>query len=244
MAAFSQTLLWVALIVWALLRFEKVIGALFNAVTKRIEDGDELAGPGGFRIGVRQTPADEQKDRLQEEAQEVVRNVVTERDSPPAPPGQDDQHAPADAVSTSSPGVRQALEVAIRDVSDAQTLGLKWLGMTEGAQVLPNVKVGDIAFDGLLKRPDGKPQALVMVKLVNSLSQMAGIAKQAKTWSNMRRLSGTYGPLPISVVLVASERVASDTQLWQHIPQWARGAVQWYEIDLRQLRSMYGLEIE
>jgi len=243
-AAFLQTLLWVGLIVWALLRFEKVIGALFGAVTKRIEDGDELAGPGGFRLGVRQTPAAEQKDRLQEEAQEVVRNVVTEQGQPLGPAGEGDQHPRAEELPASKPTVKQALEAAVRDVSDAQTLGLKWLGMVTGGQVLPNVKVGNTAFDGLLKQPDGRPQALVMVKLVNSVSQMAEIGEQAKRWSSTKRLAGTFGSLPISVVLVTSDRFDRGERLWNHIPPYVRDVVQWYEIDLRQLRSMYGLEIE
>lgn len=244
MTALLQTLLWVVLIVWALLRFEKVISGLLSAVTKRIEDGDELAGPGGFRIGVRQTPAGEQRHRLQEEAQEVIRNVLPEEGDPPAPSAQRHQEDRAEQEPANQfPSIKNALGKAVRDVSDAQTLGLKWLGMTEGGQVVPDVMLGNTAFDGLLKRPDGSAQALVMVKLVNNVSQIATIVEQAKSWFQARPSSGKYAQLPIAVVLVTSDHFDSSISLWHHLPINMIGDAKWYQIDLRQLRSMYGLEV-
>lgn len=243
MSAFLQTLLWVALIAWALLRFEKVIGALVGAVTKRIEDGDELAAPGGFRIGVRQVSAGEQRDQLHREAEEAVRNSEAESEGQAEPAVEANQHPVGDNLSGGvAHGGFNALAGALRDVSDAKTLGLKWLGMAMGGQILPNVKVGDISFDGLLKFPDGGPRALVVVKLVNSLSHLPSIVEQVKAMANLKRLPDSRGPLRISVVLVRSDRLANE-KLWPYIASASSDEIDWREIDLPQLRAMYGLNV-
>lgn len=243
MSAFLQTLLWVGLIAWALLRFEKVIGALVGAVTKRIEDGDELAAPGGFRIGVRQTSAAEEKDQLQKEAQEAVRNGQAEGAEPPEPVERVNQAPQGESPFGREAKNRTTYAAALRNVSDAKSLGLKWLGMTLGAQVLPNVTVGKTAFDGLLKQADGTPRGLVAVKLVNSISQLERIFAQIKEMADVERISNKDGPLRIAVVLVRSDRL-QDKSLWPYIPTDFGHAVDWYEIDLPQLRQMYGLKVE
>lgn len=234
MFAFLQTVLWVGLIVWCLLRFEKSISAVVAAITKRIQDGDELAAPGGFRIGMRQTPAEEQKHKLQEEAKELVQTLSTESEA-----NANDPHK-CQQGDAERPSVKDALEAAVRDVSDAQTLGLNWLGMVTGGQVVPNLTIGGVAFDGLLRGFDGKSQSPVLIKLINSVTQVMDVVKQVENWTTVEAASAQYVPLPITVLMVTTERVDAETRLWDHVPPSARAAATWYQVDLNQLRATYG----
>lgn len=64
-----QTALWVALIVWLVLRYHAQLGALIAAVQKRIEHGSSLkAGPFELGEGAKPESVATQKDRLAEES--------------------------------------------------------------------------------------------------------------------------------------------------------------------------------
>lgn len=238
MFPFLQTVLWVGLIGWALIRFEKAIGAVLTALTKRIEDGDELAAPGGFRM-VRHTPAAEEMDRLRQEAQEVVRNEAPE---PMAqPPAQELDNAPeppeVDRVKRPNSSVRDSLEVAARDVLDAQTLGLKWLGMVTNTGIHPSISVGDIALDGAMVDPNGKVIGLVLVKLVSSIGQLQDVSQQVVRLADQCAAYGTR----LSVLLVKATDLVANTHLYELLPSPARDRAIFYEVDLPQLRKAYGL---
>jgi len=237
MFAFLQTVLWVGLIVWCLLRFEKSISAVVAAITKRIQDGDELAAPGGFRIGMRQTPVEAQKNRLQDEAKELIQTLSTDSEWRAADPQECEA---ADELKSERPSLKVALEAAVRDVADAQTLGLNWLGMVTGGQVVANLTIGNVAFDGLLRGADGKSQSPVLIKLVNRVSQVADLVKQVENWTAAEARSDRYVPLPLTVLMVTTERVGAGASLWEHVPPSARAAATWYQIDLAQLRATYG----
>lgn len=233
MSAFFQTVLWVGLIVWTLRRFEKVIATLFAAVTKRIEDGDELAAPGGFRIGVRQSTPEEQKIRLREEAEAISRTERMETPARSGPSVSDDESANDVGASRTSPSIKSSLQTAVRDVSDARALGVKWLAMTMGAHFIPDVTFDGHVYDGLIT-PSGGRHCLVWVRLVNDVNQLASISEQA------RALAEDTKGARVSVVLVASG-AAIGTSMWQLLPLDVQAAFEWHEIDLPQLRRIYGL---
>ncbi|ADP17321.1 hypothetical protein AXYL_04001 [Achromobacter xylosoxidans A8] len=243
MSAFLQTLLWVGLIAWALLRFEKTISALFTVVTTRIEDGAELRGP-GFVLGASQTPPSEQRMRLRQEAQEVVLRAA-EGFEGIGQPRQRDQPVSSDSPAAATPSVKQSFETALRAVSDAKTLGLMWLGMVTGATVLPNVQVEDLVFDGMLRPASGVP-TFVTVRLVNDLSQISEISEQVMNLS-VRIGQGatiTVRNSKMAVLLVTSDHMPDKAHTWPLISEQARSVATWYQVDLRQLRSMYGLEVD
>lgn len=261
MAAFLQTILWVGLIVWALLRFEKAIGAVFAAVTKRIEDGDEVSAPGGLRIGARPTTQAEQIQRVQLAAREAMRSdngggedgaeaVQPDRPQPEQQErpdansldgGQEPvaQNAGLDNRLRSNLSVRESLEVATRDVLDAQNFGLMWLSMMTGTSIQPSVTVGSVVFDGILVSPSGKQFGLAIVKLVTSFSHLEDIESEILRLAE--GIKKKNHAIPLYVVLVKSESIPAGSNLWMELSVEVQISATIYEIDLSQLRSMYGL---
>lgn len=193
-----QTLFWVALIVWILIRFDGLLTGFLQAVIKRVNDGAEVHLPGQIRIIP--TSVAEQRERLEAELVEHAATVADDSGTGTAlsdeglePLAQQANRVESGAThaggtqtaASSSDGPESATDNdfgtwkkyslsnkylnRVRDILDAQTLALRYLGAELGKAVLSEVSIEGRPVDGVVTDKDSSVVGIVEVKFVGSL---------------------------------------------------------------------------
>jgi len=234
-----QTALWVMLIVGVMIWHRDVLGRIFRAIAKRIEDGDEV-GAGPFQIkGARLTvPAEDRQHRLREA--KAFQAGIKEEDRSEcgnAPSRSSAKSSPDPVHANDAPdSLRSSIEQAINDVRDAQDLGLRWLAKELSQFPTPGVFYRGRVFDGALLSASGLFRGFVMTKLIGSVQDLkAALAEVGKVVAELNGEASLY------VVLVTSNTFPVDQTVWIHMTVEENAMAEFFEIDLSHLRSYFGL---
>lgn len=145
LASLIETLLWVGLIVWIVTKYGSSIGAILDALQKRIESGGSVkAGPFELGKNLKPQPLQEQKAKAVLESQELIVDEPT------------------------SVGFKESISSALTKYYEAEDLALRAVQAEFGVNINRQVTAGaDMGFDGTFAK-DGTLY-IIEVKTVSRL---------------------------------------------------------------------------
>jgi hypothetical protein len=185
-----QTILWVGLIVWLIHRYNAQVVAILTSIQDRVAKGSSVkAGP--FELGqdIRPQDAQEQKNRLEEEIQQLG-------EPPPGP-----QLLPPGEGSQSS-----RLDLQKRYLL-AEDLVMRELQIEFGAPVNRQIRVGGVELDGMFAK-EGSGYGIEVKYVRRRVTSDRLIDSLTRLQSSLQRLGWRRFTLILALVCESDEPIS------------------------------------
>lgn len=216
-----ETVLWVGLIVWLVLRFQPHIEAVVTSIQKRIDSGSTIkAGP--FTVEeFRPQPIEDQKKKAKEEIQEAIGHEI----------------------ETTNTEARQKVTDALLSVyMRAEDLALRAIQSDYGATINRQVTAGrDTGFDATFVK-DGRLH-IVEVKYIQDISNIVRIRASIERLANsIESYHWKNAEIILAVVMANSMDIHEADKKFVQVLEGIQVPVKIRPFYLGELETRFGIE--